>query len=159
VAGGRVTFGPRGDSVPRLKRFLAETRRGLVPTTWWPASEVGTTDSAKQHLRRLFPAVVPFETPKPEELVARVVQIATDPGDLVLDCHAGSGTTPAVAHKLRRRWFAVEREARTVSEFLVPRLDAVVAGADPGGATAAAGWHGGGDYGVRGLPEPLIGAA
>jgi adenine-specific DNA-methyltransferase len=133
VTDGRVTFGPRGDSVPRLKRFLAETRQGLVPTTWWPGAEVGTTDSAKKHLRRLFPLLVPFETPKPEELVARVLQIASDPGDLVLDCFAGSGTTPAVAHKLGRRWFAVERELRTVKEFLVPRLDAVVAAANGSG--------------------------
>jgi adenine-specific DNA-methyltransferase len=155
VADGRVTFGPRGDSVPRLKRFLAETRQGLVPTTWWPGAEVGTTDSAKKHLRRLFPALVPFETPKPEELVARVVQIASDPGDLVLDCFAGSGTTPAVAHKLRRRWFAAERELRTVEEFLMPRLDAVIAGTDPGGVTPYAGWRGGGDYSVAGLPEAL----
>ena len=155
VADDRVTFGPRGDSVPRLKRFLAETRQGLVPTTWWPAAEVGTTDSAKKHLRRLFPLLVPFETPKPEQLVARVLHIASDPGDLVLDCFAGSGTTPAVAHKLRRRWLAVERELRTVEEFLLPRLAAVVAGADPGGVTAAAGWRGGGDYAVSGRPEPL----
>jgi adenine-specific DNA-methyltransferase len=155
VADGRVTFGPRGESVPRLKRFLAETRQGLVPTTWWPGAEVGTTDSAKKHLRRLFPALVPFETPKPEELVARILQIATDPGDLVLDPHAGSGTTPAVAHKLRRRWLAVERQVRTVEEFLLPRLDAVVAGADPGGATATAAWRGGGGFEVRGLPEPM----
>lgn len=158
VADGRVTFGPGGDSVPRLKRFLAETRQGLVPTTWWPGAEVGTTDSAKKQLRRVFPHLVPFETPKPEELVARVVQIATDPGDLVLDCFAGSGTTPAVAHKLRRRWVAVEREVRTVEEFLLPRLDAVVAGADPGGVTAQAGWRGGGAFSVTGLPEPVAAA-
>jgi adenine-specific DNA-methyltransferase len=158
VADGRISFGPRGDSVPRLKRFLTETRQGLVPTTWWPGDEVGTTDSAKKHLRRLFPALVPFETPKPEELAARVVQIASDPGDLVLDCFAGSGTTPAVAHKLGRRWLAVEREVRTVDEFLVPRLDAVIAGADPGGITRQAGWRGGGAYTVAGRPEPLAAA-
>jgi adenine-specific DNA-methyltransferase len=159
VADGRVTFGPRGDSVPRLKRFLSETRQGLVPTTWWPGLELGTTDTAKKQLRRLFPALVPFETPKPEELVARVVQIASDPGDLVLDCFAGSGTTPAVAHKLRRRWFAVERELRTVEDFLVPRLDTVVAGADPGGVTRLAGWRGGGAYTVSGLPAPMTDVA
>ncbi|HEX2104663.1 MAG TPA: site-specific DNA-methyltransferase [Solirubrobacteraceae bacterium] len=159
MADGRVTFGPRGDSVPRLKRFLAETRQGLVPTTWWPGAEVGTTDSAKKQLRRLFPSLVPFETPKPEELVARVVQIATDSGDLVLDCFAGSGTTPAVAHKLRRRWFAVEREARTVEQFLLPRLDAVVAGADPGGVTRQADWRGGGDFFLSGLPARMTDVA
>jgi adenine-specific DNA-methyltransferase len=155
AADGRVTFGPRGDSVPRLKRLLAETRQGLVPTTWWPGVEVGTTDSAKKQLRRLFPQLVPFETPKPEELVGRVLQIASDPGDLVLDCFAGSGTTPAVAHKMRRRWLAIERELRTVEEFVVPRLGAVVAGADPGGVTRQAGWSGGGDYRAVGLPEAM----
>jgi adenine-specific DNA-methyltransferase len=137
IADCRVSFGPLGDSVPRLKRFLAETRQGLVPTTWWPGDEVGTTDSAKKELRRLFPELVPFETPKPEELAARVIQIATDPGDVVLDCYAGSGTSPAVAHKLGRRWLACEREARTFEEFLVPRLTAVIEGRDPGGVRPA----------------------
>lgn len=126
VADGRVSFGPRGDSVPRLKRFLLETQQGLVPTTWWPGDEVGTTDTAKKQLRRLFPDLVPFETPKPEELAARAIGIATDPGDVVLDCYAGSGTTPAVAQKLGRRWLACEREERTFEEFLVPRITTVL---------------------------------
>ena len=146
VADGRVYFGAEGNNVPRVKRFLAETQGGLVPTTWWPGEEVGTTDSAKKQLRRLFPELVPFETPKPEELAARVIEIATDRGDLVLDCHAGSGTTPAVAHKLGRRWLAAEREPRTFEEFLLPRLEAVVAGADDGGVSGVSGWAGGGAY-------------
>lgn len=134
VADGRISFGPNADNVPRLKRFLAETQQGLVPTTWWPGEEVGTTDSAKKHLRRLFPHLIPFETPKPEELVTRVVGIATDPGDLVLDCYAGSGTTPAVAHKLGRTWLACEREPRTFNEFLLPRLTALMAAPEASGA-------------------------
>jgi adenine-specific DNA-methyltransferase len=134
IADGRVSFGPAGDSVPRLKRFLAETQQGLVPTTWWPGDEVGTTDSAKKHLRRLFPRLIPFETPKPEELVARVVSIATDPGDVVLDSYAGSGTTPAVAESLGRRWLACEREPRTFTEFLVPRVSAAARSREPEGA-------------------------
>lgn len=137
IADDRVWFGPLGDSVPRLKRFLSETRQGLVPTTWWPGDQVGTTDSAKKQLRRLFPTLIPFETPKPEELAARVIEIATDPGDTVLDCYAGSGTTPAVAHKLGRRWLASERETRTFEEFLVPRLAAVMEGRDSGGPCPA----------------------
>ena len=133
VVDRRVSFGPGGDSVPRLKRFLAETQQGLVPTTWWPGAEVGTTDTAKKHLRRLFPRLVPFETPKPEQLAARVIRIATDPDDVVLDCYAGSGTTPAVAQKLGRHWLACEREPRTFDEFLVPRLAAVLDGHDDSG--------------------------
>ncbi|HWH31402.1 MAG TPA: site-specific DNA-methyltransferase [Egibacteraceae bacterium] len=152
LADGRITFGD-GAQMPRLKRFLSETKGGLVPTTWWPGLEVGTTDTAKKHLRRLFPDLVPFETPKPEELALRVLRIATDPGDLVLDCYAGSGTTPAVAHKSGRRWIAVERERRTVDEFLLPRLDRVVAGEDPWGVTAETGWTGGGDFALLDLAE------
>jgi adenine-specific DNA-methyltransferase len=150
VADGRVAFGPAGDSVPRLKRFLAETRQGLVPNSWWSGDEVGTTDSAKKQLRRLFPHLVPFETPKPEELAARVIEISTDPGDIVLDCYAGSGTTPAVAHKLGRRWLAIEREQRTFDEFLHPRLNAVIGGTDLGGVTSPAGWKGGGEFAITG---------
>jgi len=122
VAEGRISFGPSGDNVPRLKRFLSETQQGLVPTTWWPGHEVGTTDTAKKQLRRLFPHQVPFETPKPEQLVSRVLTIATDPGDLVLDCYGGSGTTAAVAERLGRDWLICEREPRTFYEVLLPRV-------------------------------------
>lgn len=148
IADGRVTFGPNQNNMPRLKRFLSETQGGLVPTTWWSASEVGTTDTAKKQLRKLFPDLVPFETPKPEELASRIIHIASNPGDLVLDCYAGSGTTPAVAHKMSRRWIAVEREQRTFDEVLRPRLDAVVAG-DQGGISGTFCWRGGGEFQVE----------
>ncbi len=148
IEDGRVSFGPRGDSVPRLKRFLSETQGGLVPTTWWPADEVGTTDTAKKELRQLFPEMVPFETPKPERLARRIIEISTDPGDIVLDCYGGSGTTAAVAHKLGRRWITSEREARTFNEVLVPRLNAVLAG-DAGGISREVDWLGGGDFEIR----------
>lgn len=143
---GRVTFGPNGSNMPRLKRFLAETQQGLVPNTWWSGIDVGTTETSKKQLRQLVPDLVPFETPKPEELAHRVLSIASNPGDLVLDCYAGSGTTLAVAHKMRRRWIGIEREERTVAEFLEPRLLAVKEGRDPGGVTGITRWNGGGDY-------------
>lgn len=149
IEDGRVSFGLKGDSVPRLKRFLTETQGGLVPTTWWPAEEVGTTDTAKKELRRLFPEMVPFETPKPERLVKRIIEISTDADDIVLDCYGGSGTTAAVAHKLGRRWITGEREERTFHEVLVPRLEAVVAG-ESGGVSKEAGWLGGGNFEIRG---------
>ena len=145
---GRVSFGHHGDNMPRLKRFLSETQQGLVPTTWWPGDEVGTTDTAKKQLRRLFPDLVPFETPKPEELAAKVMAIASNRGDLVLDCYAGSGTVPATAHKMGRKWIAIEREERTFHEFLAPRLERVVSGTDPGGITEATVWQGGGSFSV-----------
>lgn len=129
AADGRIDFG-HGDKMPRLKRFLREVDPGLVPDTWWAGDQVGTAASAKKHLKRLFPDLRPFETPKPEALTARVLHIASEPGDLVLDCYAGAGTTAAVAHKLGRRWIAIERERQTFSEFTLPRLRLVDRGGD-----------------------------
>lgn len=136
IAENRIDFGS-GNKMPRLKRFLNEVEPGLVPDTWWEGSSIGTADSAKRHLKSLFPALVPFETPKPEELTARIIHIATDPGDLVVDVYGGSGTTAAVAHKMGRRWLLAERESRTFMEFTLPRLQMVVAGRDAGGVRNA----------------------
>lgn len=141
----RIYFG-NGDRMPRLKRFLREVDPGLVPDTWWSGDAVGTADTAKRHLKSLFPGLVPFETPKPEALAARVIGVASDPGDLVLDVYAGSGTTAAVAHKMGRRWITVEREAKTLAEFTRPRLESVVKGLDPGGVTLQEAWMGGGTF-------------
>ncbi|MDP2401300.1 MAG: site-specific DNA-methyltransferase [Actinomycetota bacterium] len=132
AADGRIDFG-NGDKIPRLKRFLAETDAGLVPDTWWSGDAVGTADTAKRHLKAMFPTLTPFETPKPEPLTERIMEIATDPGDFVIDCYAGSGTTAAVAHKMGRRFVAIEREDRTFHEFTVPRLTLVDTDSDSGG--------------------------
>jgi adenine-specific DNA-methyltransferase len=81
--------------------------------------------------------------------MARIVQIATDPGDLVLDPFLGSGTTAAVAHKAGRSWVGIEASAATLERYALPRLGAVVEGRDPGGVTAALGWDGGGGFGYE----------
>ncbi len=145
VAQGLVYWPRGGDGRPRLKKFPGPND-GLVPFSLWLASEVGENSSAKNHIQRLFPGIPPFDTPKPEGLVERIVHIATNPGDIVLDCFAGSGTTAAVAHKMGRRWATVEREAAIVERFTRPRLTKVVAGEDPGGITAAVEWKGGGGF-------------
>jgi len=147
LADGRIDFGT-GNKMPRLKRFLSEVDAGLVPDTWWSGDVVGTTDSAKRHLKSLFPGLVPFETPKPEEIAGRILHIATDPGDLVVDVYGGSGTTAAVALKMGRRFLTSEREQRTFEEFTRPRLNLVVAGDDPGGITSHLSWRGGGEFTV-----------
>lgn len=105
-AEGRVWFGKDGDSLPVIKRYLSQVQDGLVPRTWWTADEAGHNQEAKRdHLNKMFPDLEEgFATPKPERLLQRIIHIATDPGDLVLDCFAGSGTTAAVAHKMGRRW-------------------------------------------------------
>lgn len=135
LADNRVWFGKNGTSGPRLKRFLSEVQDGMVPLTWWPHSEVGTNDTAKKEIKTLFPGQTPFDTPKPEALLERVIHIGSDPGDLVLDCFAGSGTTAAVAHKMGRRWLATELLESTVRTFTRPRLEKVVAGEQGGIST------------------------
>jgi adenine-specific DNA-methyltransferase len=103
VADNRVYFGRDGNGVPRRKEFLSKAK-GVVPWTWWPHEDVGHTGEAKAEVNALFGAEVSFGTPKPERLLKRVIEIATNPGDWVLDSFAGSGTTGAVAHKMGRRW-------------------------------------------------------
>ncbi|MEO7571251.1 MAG: site-specific DNA-methyltransferase [Acidimicrobiales bacterium] len=137
VADGRVWFGQAGDSLPVIKRYLTDVQQGLVPRTWWSADEAGTNQDAKRdHLRRMFPDLEPFATPKPESLLRRIIHISTNPGEIVLDCFAGSGTTAAVSHKMGRRWVTAERSAETVATYTLPRLTKVVNGEGPGGITS-----------------------
>lgn len=108
---------------------------GKVPHTWWSNDEVGHNREAKSEIKALFPDESPFATPKPERLLERVLTIATDPGDLVVDVFGGSGTTAAVAHKMGRRWITCELLDGNVTRYLRPRLDKIVNGTDPGGIT------------------------
>lgn len=109
---------------------------GIVPSTWWANVEVGHNREAKAELKSLFPGVIPFATPKPERLLERIIHVASNPNDLVLDCFAGSGTTAAVAHKMGRNWITVELQQSTVRDFVLPRLTKVIEGADVGGITS-----------------------
>lgn len=143
----RLWFPKGGDGSPRLKLF-AHQLRGLVPFTVWGASDTGTNDEAKRHLLTMFPGVEVFDTPKPEALLERIIHIATNPGELVVDIFGGSGTTAAVAHKMRRRWLVAERNIQTVQDFLLPRIQHVVAGSDLGGISEATSWAGGGHFEV-----------
>lgn len=145
LADGRIFFPKGGDGAPRLKLF-AHQLRGLVPFTVWGTTDTGTNDDAKRHLMALFPDREVFDTPKPESLIERIIHIATNPGELVVDLFGGSGTTAAVAHKMRRRWIVAERNAQTVLDFTVPRLQLVVDGADAGGVTETTSWQGGGRF-------------
>jgi adenine-specific DNA-methyltransferase len=126
ILDNRIFFG-NGETMPRLKRFLSETGEGLVPNTWWPADEVGSMDQAKRDLKDLFPNITPFETPKPLPLVERVIRIASNPGDYVIDVYGGSGTTAAVAESQGRRWITCEREPNTYKQFLIPRIKKEIA--------------------------------
>lgn len=135
---GRVWFGRDGDSLPVIKRYLSQVQEGLVPRTWWTADEAGHNQEAKRdHINKMFADHEDgFATPKPERLLQRVIHIATNPGDIVLDCFAGSGTTAAVAHKMGRRWVASELLPETVETFTKQRLLKVLNNDDPRGITS-----------------------
>jgi adenine-specific DNA-methyltransferase len=147
LADDRIWFPKGGDGSPRLKLF-ANQLRGLVPFTVWGAADTGTNDDAKRHLMAMFPRIEVFDTPKPESLLERILHIATNPGELVVDIFGGSGTTAAVAHKMRRRWVVAERNAQIVLDFLLPRMHRIIEGSDPGGVTEATSWAGGGSFEV-----------
>ncbi|GAB2680879.1 site-specific DNA-methyltransferase [Thalassiella azotivora] len=155
LADDRIWFPKGGKGSPRLKLF-AHQLRGLVPFTVWGSEDVGTNDDAKRHLQQLFPESALFDTPKPEELLERIIHVGSNPGELVVDLFAGSGTTATTAHKLGRRWVAVERSASTVLDYTLPRLLSVVRGTDHGGITSQAGWAGGGTFAVLHV-QPRVG--
>ncbi|MFA5591385.1 MAG: site-specific DNA-methyltransferase [Lysobacteraceae bacterium] len=140
---GRIWWGKDGGNVPAIKRFLSEVKQGRVPQTIWPYGEVGHTQDAKKEVVALF-GDDNFSTPKPEALLKRIIEIATNPGDLVVDSFLGSGTTAAVAHKMGRRWIGIEmgEHARTHCQ---PRLVKVIDG-EQGGISEAVGWQGGGGF-------------
>jgi adenine-specific DNA-methyltransferase len=99
-----------------------------------------------------------FDTPKPEGLLQRILHIATNPGDLVVDLFGGSGTTAAVAHKMGRQWITSERLVETVASVLLPRLTFVVEGRDTGGISNSVDWRGGGAFEVLQV-APRLGQA
>ena len=155
VKEGRIVFGEKGDNNPAVKLFLREVQEGLVPRTWWSHTEVGHSQEAKREIQALFPNEIPFDTPKPERLLSHVITIASNPGDIVLDSFAGSGTTGAVAHKMGRRWIMVELGDHCHT-YVIPRLKKVIDGEDKGGITEAVGWQGGGGFRYYRLAPSLI---
>lgn len=155
-ADNRIWFGTKGDSPPRGKVFLAEVQDGIVPDTWWSHGDAGSNQDSKKELLELFPELEPFGTPKPEMLIRRILHIATNPNDLVLDSFLGSGTTAAVAHKMGRRWIGIEAGEHAVTHCL-PRLQKVVEG-EQGGISAAVNWQGGGGFRFVQLGAPMFDA-
>jgi len=150
----RIWWGTTGNNVPAVKRFLSEVKQGIVPQTLWTHEEVGHTQEAKKEVV-VFNSEDVFATPKPERLLHRILALATNPGDLVLDSFAGSGTTGAVAHKMGRRWIMVEL-GEHCHTHIIPRLHKVIDGQDAGGVTAATGWQGGGGYRYYRLAPSLL---
>ena len=155
VTAGLAYFGKSGDGAPSFKQYLTDSPP-IVPNTWWGHDEAGHTDEAKKETQALFGAESVFDTPKPERLLQRILHIATNPGDLVLDSFLGSGTTAAVAHKMGRRWIGIEMGEHAATHCL-PRLQKVIDG-EQGGISAAVGWQGGGGFRFARLGAPIFDA-
>lgn len=149
-----VFWGKGGLGAPQLKRYLNKVQQGVVPISWWPHDDVGHNDESRKEQKAFF-GVNAFSTPKPERLLERIIFLSTNPGDLVLDSFAGSGTTGAVAHKMGRRWIMVEL-GEHCHTHIIPRLQKVIDGQDPGGVTEARGWQGGGGFRYYSLAPSLI---
>jgi len=133
---------------PRIQVIFADQHLMVHPGDFW--SDIRTTGGVGQEGGMTFP-----KGKKPEALIKRLIQMVSNPGDLVLDSFAGSGTTGAVAHKMGRRWIMVELGDHAETH-IVPRLNKVIDGQDPGGVTEATGWKGGGGYRYFHLAPSLL---
>lgn len=153
VKENRIYFGPDGNNTPRVKRFLSEVKKGIIPLSLWLREDVGDNQEGKKEIKTLFNKDV-FDTPKPERLIERIINIATDKGDMVLDSFLGSGTTAAVASKMGRKWIGIEL-MDTAYTHCKKRLDLVIDG-EQGGISKAENWHGGGGYRFYELAPTLI---
>ena len=150
----QLWFGPNGDSKPSLKRFLSEVQDGVVARGIWLRDEVGDNEEAKKEGKILDENDI-FPTPKPERLIYRMITMSTNPGDLVLDSFAGSGTTGAVAHKMGRRWIMCEL-GEHCHTHIIPRMKKVIDGTDQGGISESVNWKGGGGFKYYHLAESLL---
>lgn len=130
ITDNRIWFGKDGNGVPRIKTYLNLKERGLVPETIWFSADVGTNEIAKNQLKDIFNGLAVFQTPKPPNLIERIIQISTDPDSIILDSFAGSGTTAHAVLNLNkqdggnRKFILVEMEdyAETITAERVRRV-------------------------------------
>ena len=171
IADNRIWFGEDGKNVPSIKRFLSEVKDGVVAqTVWlnlnnesqevsdecfelkelinensiWTYQEVGHTQDAKKEIKNLFSGEALFETPKSEKLIQRIIHLSSNESDLILDFFLGSGTTAAVAHKMKRQYIGIE-QMDYMDNVAVERMKKVIAG-EQGGISKDVNWQGGGDF-------------
>ena len=153
VKDNRIWFGENGNNVPAIKRFLTDVKDGVTSMTIWTYDEVGHNQDAKKEVKGFNEETV-FDTPKPEKLIQKILTLATNENDIVLDSFLGSGTTCAVAHKMNRRYIGIEmgEHAKT---HVIPRLTQVING-EQGGISKAVNWQGGGGFSFYTLGSPVF---
>jgi len=162
VTRGLAYFGKSQDGAPSYKMFLSEAP-AIVPNTWWPHSDAGHTDEAKKELFELFSGESNFGTPKPSRLIDRILQIATNPRDIVMDSFAGSGTTAHAVLKQNagdggnRKFILVEMESGICKDITAERVRRVAGGYTNAKGEKVEGLGGGFQY-CRLSKEPLFDA-
>lgn len=154
ISSGEIRFTPDQKGI-RRRTYLKDMKPLPLSTLWVDLEQTGHNRQAKKESINLFGADEAFSTPKPEKLLQRIIDLASEEGDLVLDSFAGSGTTGAVAHKMGRRWIMVElgEHAHT---HIIPRMQKVIDGSDQGGISQAVNWKGGGGFRYFKLAPSLI---
>lgn len=139
----------KGDNIYR-KLFLSEHQGQVVETIWDNVEEVSNAANGADEIKVLFGSIV-FGTPKPEPFIKKILDIATNPSDIVLDYHLGSGTTAAVAHKMNRQYIGVE-QMDYIQNISCERLKKVIDG-EQGGISKSVNWQGGGSFVYMELAE------
>ncbi|MFJ7935546.1 DNA methyltransferase [Sporosarcina sp. NPDC096371] len=154
LADKRIRFGVKGLTKPQLKVYLTDAQdqnKGKAATTLWKDvhadsivwHETSTTTDGTKHQQKLFDKVV-FDNPKPEDLVSRAIQLATDENDIVLDFFMGSATTLAASMKMNRQFIGIE-QMDYIESVSIPRLQKVIEG-EQGGISKDVNWKGGGSF-------------
>lgn len=136
-------------------RIYGDVKSFRPPETIWTHTDVGSNRTSKAEIKTIFNDIKAFDTPKPEKLIQRIISLATNPNDIVLDSFAGSGTTGAVAHKMGRRWIMIEL-GEHCHTHIIPRLKKVIDGEDQGGISKAVNWKGGGGFRYYHLAPSLL---
>ena len=119
LADNRIWFGENGGNVPRIKRFLSETKQTMTPMTIWKYEDVGHSQSASQDLKRLFDGKALFDYPKPVNFIKRMLELYSNSNDLILDFFSGSGTTAHAVMQLnaedngKRKFICVQLPEKT----------------------------------------------
>jgi adenine-specific DNA-methyltransferase len=157
MAADELVFTPsKGSYSVNYKQYLRDAEGDERPSKPKSIIQEQFTQHGTYESMALFGLEQKFAFPKPEGLIERVLEAATNPNDLILDSFLGSGTTAAVAHKMGRRWIGIEMGEHAVTHCL-PRLQRVVDG-EQGGISTAVNWQGGGGFRFVQLGAPLFDA-
>ncbi len=154
---GEIYFNKDYTNIKR-RTYLSDSK-GLPPSSLWDdIEETGHNRQAKYEQKKLFPQWSKsqwFDTPKPEKLIKKILLVSTNEGDLVLDSFLGSGTTAAVAQKMKRKYIGIELGDHAYTHCY-PRLKQVTDGTDQGGISKDVNWHGGGGFKFYKLAPSLL---